>query len=86
LSIFLTGDLDVEEIKRAICYIKGVEDVHGYHVWSISPSEHALMTHVRFSNTHSKKHFYGKFEFLMKKYKIKFYTVQLEETAVQIKD
>jgi cobalt-zinc-cadmium efflux system protein len=76
--------LDNEEIRRAISYINGVKDIHEYHVWSISPSEHAMMTHVKFSTNHSKKDFFEKFEFLMKKYSIKFYTVQLEDIDLNV--
>jgi Co/Zn/Cd efflux system component len=71
--------METEKLKRAISYIPGVLEVHQYYVWSISPSEHAMMTHVAFSTTFSKKKFYKKFEYLMKKYDITFYTVQVEE-------
>lgn len=72
-------DLNIEEIQRKINYIKGVIDVHKYHVWSISTEEHALMTHVVFSSKHDKKLFYVEFEKLMEENKILYYTVQLED-------
>ena len=72
--------MDIEELQRGINYIKGVTGIHNYHVWSISPEEHALMVHVVFSPKQDKKNFDRKFEFLMKKYEIKHYTVQLEDS------
>ena len=74
--------MDVEELLRAINYIEGVTGTHNYHVWSISNEEHALMIHVVFSMKYDekkfKRNFHKKFEHLMKKYKIKYYTVQVE--------
>lgn len=72
--------MDIDKIKSTIKKFPGILDIHGFYVWSISLEEHALMTHVSCTSKLNKSKFYKKFENLMKKNDIKFYTVQLEDS------
>jgi cobalt-zinc-cadmium efflux system protein len=49
LNILLEGTprgLSLEEIRRTLSGIEGVEDVHDLHVWSLGSNSHALSSHV----------------------------------------
>ncbi|MBN1533298.1 MAG: cation transporter [Spirochaetes bacterium] len=49
LRIFLQGappEVDPEEVRRTLLSVRGVESVHGLHIWSISSSEAFLSAHV----------------------------------------
>lgn len=50
LRIFLQGtpaEIDSDEVYRNIAKIKGVGNIHGLHIWSISSSEIFLSCHIR---------------------------------------
>jgi cobalt-zinc-cadmium efflux system protein len=49
LHILLEGvpsDIDLDEVRRCLCGIEGVVEVHDLHVWSLSSTERALSAHV----------------------------------------
>lgn len=49
LHILLEGvpaDLDLEEVRRSLCEVDGVREVHDLHVWSLSSSSRAMSAHV----------------------------------------
>jgi zinc transporter 2 len=39
-------EIDMEELVHDISDIKGVEDIHDLHVWSISSGKYALSAHI----------------------------------------
>lgn len=44
-------DLKHEEVKKAICGVKGVRDVHDLHIWCISSGLRALSAHILIDDT-----------------------------------
>ena len=49
LHILLEGvpaDLDLDDVRRALCQAPGIREVHDLHVWSLSSSSRALSAHV----------------------------------------
>src|SRR6201996_2900311 len=49
LNILLEGtprDCSLEEIRRSLHAVDGVQDVHDLHVWSLGSQTHALATHI----------------------------------------
>jgi zinc transporter 2 len=41
------GDYDVEKVEKAFRKLKGVEEVHDVHIWSISNGVHSLSAHIK---------------------------------------
>lgn len=39
-------ELDVEALLEDIANTKGVEDIHDFHVWSISQGKYSLSAHI----------------------------------------
>jgi zinc transporter 2 len=39
-------EIDIEELLHDITEVKGVEDIHDFHLWSISSGKFALSCHV----------------------------------------
>ncbi len=46
----LPRGMSLDDVVAAIKRVKGVEDVHDIHVWSLSPHSHALSCHVRIAD------------------------------------
>lgn len=49
MNILLEGTprgMDLDRIRREMCGIEGVNDVHDLHVWSIGSETHALSAHI----------------------------------------
>ena len=40
------GDINIEQLENDITEVKGVEELHDLHVWSISAGKHALSCHI----------------------------------------
>jgi len=50
IYIFLQGiprDIEIEQLMMAIRSIKGVQDMHHTHVWSLDGEHHVFTTHMR---------------------------------------
>lgn len=50
INVILEGspaDFDVEKIYNAIADLKDVDEIHDFHLWSISVGKYALSTHVK---------------------------------------
>jgi zinc transporter 2 len=39
-------ELDIKSLLEDLANIKGVEDIHDFHVWSISQGKYALSCHI----------------------------------------
>jgi solute carrier family 30 (zinc transporter), member 2 len=39
-------EIDIEELLQDIAEVKGVEDIHDFHLWSISSGKFALSCHL----------------------------------------
>jgi cobalt-zinc-cadmium efflux system protein len=54
-NILLEGlprDIELEAVARSILSIKGVQEVHDIHIWTIGTDLHALSCHVRIPDMH----------------------------------
>lgn len=39
-------DIDIEKLEEDILNVEGVEDIHDFHVWSISVNKYSLSAHI----------------------------------------
>ena len=40
------GNVDIAQVRRTMCAVEGVQDVHDLHVWSLTSGVNALSAHV----------------------------------------
>lgn len=74
---------DLDEIRRSIAEVEGVEDVHEMHLWAISTDHYSLSAHV-FINEHIQPFcvILAINETLQSKYGIKHSTIQTEHASI----
>jgi cobalt-zinc-cadmium efflux system protein len=74
---------DLDEIRRSIADVEGVEDVHETHLWSVSTDHYSLTTHV-FINENIQPFcvLLAINEVMKEKYGIEHVTVQMEHAQV----
>lgn len=49
ISVMMEGtpkEIDIEELMGEISNLKGVEEIHDFHVWSITSGKFALSCHI----------------------------------------
>ena len=74
--------IDVEEVRRWLAGLDGVEEVHDLHIWAMSTTETALTAHVlRPRNTDSDSFLHTACEGLASRFKIEHATLQVETDA-----
>jgi cobalt-zinc-cadmium efflux system protein len=74
---------DLDEIRKDIALVEGVEDVHEMHLWSISTDHYSLTAHVFIDNKIQPFCIIlGINETLKNKYGIKHSTIQMEEANI----
>lgn len=76
-------EYDLEEIRRTIGEVEGVEDVHEFHFWAISTNHYSLTAHV-FINDKIQPHciILAINETLKEKYGITHTTIQMESAYI----
>jgi zinc transporter 2 len=40
-------DIDTQQLKNDICAVEGVEEIHDFHLWSVSIGKSALSCHIK---------------------------------------
>ena len=73
-------EIDLNKIESDLKKIKGVNDVHDLHVWSLSLGKNSLSVHLSCEQTENVFDILEKAKKMVKnKYKIKHFTIQIEE-------
>ncbi|PLT48159.1 Cobalt-zinc-cadmium resistance protein [Paenibacillus pasadenensis] len=77
------GGFDLEEIRRAIRAVEGVEDVHEMHLWAVSTEHYSLTAHV-FADERIQPHciILAINDTLQKNFGISHSTVQIEHARI----
>jgi len=74
--------IDVDEVRRWLSGLPGVEDVHDLHVWALSTTETAMTAHIlRPQNVEVDKFLHTACEGLASRFKIGHATLQVETDA-----
>ena len=74
--------IDVEEVRRWLANLPGVEDVHDLHIWALSTTETALTAHIlRPQNGDSDRFLHMACEGLDLRFRIGHATLQVETDA-----
>lgn len=82
-NILLQGvpaSIDIDELKKDICTIKGVEDIHDIHIWSLEGETHLMTAHIvidAFDNIETKK-IRSNIDQALTKFKIRHSTIEFE--------
>ncbi|MDE3056423.1 MAG: cation transporter [Bacteroidota bacterium] len=75
-------DIDVENVKKFLTLLDGVEEVHDLHVWAMSTTETALTAHLVMPREHHDDKFLGNVcGQLYEKFGIEHSTIQVERNA-----
>src|SRR5579863_579945 len=78
-------ELNVEEVARALLTVKGVQEIHDVHIWSLGGGHNALSLHVRVPDMHleqCERVLAAIQEKAAKEFKIDHTTVQLERAGL----
>mgnify|MGYP000044174533 CR=1 FL=1 len=84
--LFLQGtpnDVDVDSIEAKIRSVKGVDNVHHTHVWSLEGEQHVFTTHIKLlpiNNLSELLSVKNEVKEVMEKYSFKHYTIETELT------
>lgn len=76
--------IDIENIKTSILNIKGIEDVHHIHIWSIDGSNNYATMHIIVTKSDSS--IKEKVRKLLKEFNISHVTIELETASEQCQD
>jgi cobalt-zinc-cadmium efflux system protein len=80
--------LRVEDVARAILTVKGVQEVHDVHLWSLGGGHHALSLHARVPDMHldeCERLLAAIKQVAMKEFGVEHTTVQLERAGLPAK-
>ena len=90
LNILLEGTprgMDLEGIRRELCCIDGVNDIHDLHVWSIGSETHALSAHISIADippSVSERILRDVKDKLLHQFHISHTTIQFENVACEV--
>ncbi len=73
-------DIDLDEVKKFLENIEGVEEVHDLHVWALSTTETALTAHLVVPGDHDDHFIFEVRQQLHDRFDIDHTTLQIEQT------
>lgn len=80
-------DVNIEELRKAISGVKGVENVHDLHVWSLTSGVNAMSVHVILANGNPNNEMLAALnEKITSNFKIAHTTIQLENKGYKEKE
>lgn len=75
-------DINLEEVKKYLNSLKGVQEVHDLHIWAMSTTENALTVHLVIPDENKDDNFLKKVcKGLHDEYGIEHTTIQIEKSA-----
>lgn len=80
-------ELSVEEIRKSILEIENVEEIHEFHLWSISESMYSLSFHVilkKYENINDYNIISDITNMIKEKYNIHHITIQIEDPNINL--
>jgi cobalt-zinc-cadmium efflux system protein len=80
------SDIDPDAVRKFLCHLPGVTEVHDLHIWAMSTSDTALTGHLVMPQGHPGDEFLGQTcESLQSRFKICHTTLQIEHNEVACK-